>query len=148
MRQWRMEEKRAGLQAAGQGGKRGLSGKYRMQIFTLHLKTLCKLSAPLHKLASGRAGVEKNCPWISRKKKEGREGSWSGVKTKIYILMEKRVCTGPWSRHWFEVQSIVYLWCDAESCLSGREGLTWAVFILLFNEKTAACVWTDTQLPT
>lgn len=89
-----------------------------------------------------------HCPWIQRGKKEGCGCRWSRVTTKIYIFMKKRVYSGPWPRHWFEAESIVHLWCDAESCLSGWVGLTWAVFILLLNEKTAMRVWTDTQLPT
>lgn len=43
------EEKSAGTQAAGQGGKRGHLGKQRMQIFPLHMKTLSKLSLHLSK---------------------------------------------------------------------------------------------------
>lgn len=89
---------------------------------------------------------KKHCPWTKRKK-GGRGVREREVRTKIYILMEKRVCSGPRSSHWFEEQSTVHLWCDAGSCLSGRVGLTWAVFILLFNEKTAAWVWKDPQLP-
>lgn len=54
------EGKSAGMQPAGQEGKRGLSGKWRMQIFPLHLKTLCKLSFPFRKkLASGGAERKK-----------------------------------------------------------------------------------------
>lgn len=70
-----------------------------MQIFALPLKTLCKLS-----LASGRAGGKKrkNNQTLSLNKKEkkyGHEGWWTGVKIKIYILMEKRVPHRPWSKH-------------------------------------------------
>lgn len=44
------EEESASVQAAGQRGKRGLSGKERMQIFPLHLKMLCKLFVNLSKI--------------------------------------------------------------------------------------------------
>lgn len=75
------EEKSAGIQAAGKGGKFGLYGKQRMQIFPLHLKTLCKLS--LH-LSKNWLQVEQ----VEKKKKTPLSLNTKGKKRGLWMQME------------------------------------------------------------
>lgn len=133
--QWRMVERCRHTLLDGEGKEESLGNRECKSSHFLWKRFVSSLWLQVEQEGK-KEKTTKHCPWIKRKKKYGHEGWWTGVKIKIYILMEKRVPHRPWSKHWFEVQSILRLWCWK---LPQRQsiGLTCAVFILPFNEKMA-----------